>query len=165
MKRGYISRRVWFALAAAWMIVIFCFSNQKADSSSEISGTLAYQVVEGIDLAAGMAWGEDTRLLYAKAIEHPLRKAAHMTEYAVLACIFLGNFSCYPQTRKRRYAWAQVSAALYAVTDEFHQLFINGRSGEMKDVAIDSAGAFLGLLLAWAVLFVYNKARHQKRKR
>lgn len=165
MEREYKSRSVWFALAVTWMIVIFCFSHQEADNSSQISGTLAYQVVEGIDLAAGMSWGEDERLLYAKAIEHSLRKAAHMTEYAVLACIFLGNFSCYPLTKKRRYAWAQVLTALYAATDEFHQLFINGRSGEMKDVAIDSAGAFLGLLLAWAVSFVYNKARHQKRKR
>lgn len=165
MKTGYRGRRIWLAAAAAWMILIFCFSHQKADDSSEVSGTLAYQVVEGIDRAAGFAWEEETRILYARAIEHPLRKAAHMTEYAVLACILLGNFSQYLLTGKRRYAWAQLGAALYAATDEFHQLFIDGRSGEIKDIAIDSAGAFLGLLLAWAVLFVYNRVRHQKRKR
>ena len=37
-------------------------------------------------------------------------------------------------------------AALYAVTDEFHQLFVPGRSGQFSDVVLDSAGALAGLL-------------------
>ncbi|MBQ1935757.1 MAG: VanZ family protein, partial [Clostridia bacterium] len=40
----------------------------------------------------------------------------------------------------------------YAVTDEIHQHFVEGRSCELRDVLIDAAGALLFLLLWWAVL-------------
>ena len=87
------SRYVWLAAAVIWMAVIFGFSSQKADDSSEISGTLAYQIVEGVNSAANFGWKEDLMRQYASLIEHPARKAAHMTEYAILACILLGNFT------------------------------------------------------------------------
>lgn len=164
MEKRKIIRLAWLISAVFWMALIFGFSHQKADASGEVSETLAYQVVGGVNEAAGMGWEEETLLLYAQAIEHPLRKAAHMTEYAVLACLLLGNFSQHAAFQKFRFAWAQLFASLYAATDEFHQLFIDGRSGELKDVAIDSAGAFSGLLAAWAVLSVWNKMV-QKRKR
>ena len=36
---------------------------------------------------------------------------------------------------------------VYAFTDEVHQLFISGRTGELKDIIIDTAGATIGLLI------------------
>ena len=35
---------------------------------------------------------------------------------------------------------------LYACSDEFHQLFIPGRSGEFRDVMIDSTGGIIGIV-------------------
>lgn len=40
-------------------------------------------------------------------------------------------------------------AVLYAVTDEFHQIFVPSRQGQVLDVLIDSLGAALGLLGMW----------------
>ena len=40
---------------------------------------------------------------------------------------------------------------LYACTDEFHQLFMDGRAGQFKDVLIDTAGGSTGILL-WHVI-------------
>ena len=37
----------------------------------------------------------------------------------------------------------------FAVSDEFHQLFVPGRSGNIKDVFIDTAGSVSGILLVW----------------
>ena len=93
----------------------------------------------------------------AKAWQHPVRKAAHMTEYAVLACIFLANAVQYPRWKKRAYLWGWLGATVYAATDEFHQLFIEGRSGEVKDVGIDSLGAFLGMAAAWLVIWIWGR--------
>ena len=49
--------------------------------------------------------------------------------------------------------WALVAlfglAALYAVTDEFHQTFVPSRQGQIVDVFIDSLGAALGLFAVW----------------
>ena len=44
-------------------------------------------------------------------------------------------------------AIALVIVFLYACTDEFHQLFIPGRSGEFRDVMVDTCGGIIGLIL------------------
>lgn len=145
------SRYAWFAVLVFWMALIFHFSGQKAAESAEISSSFSYRIVSGVRNVLSADWEEETVEAAAVWLEHPLRKAAHMTEYAVLAWICLGNCMQYPFLRKKRYVWAWLAASCYAVTDEFHQLFIEGRSGEIRDVAIDSMGALLGLLLLWKI--------------
>lgn len=154
-KRKYI----WLMAAVLWMVLIFHFSNQKASESSEISGSLTYRMAEGVSRMFHFDWNEETLLKYAGAVEHPVRKAAHMTEYAVLAWILFGNCIQYPLLQKKSYLWAGIGAVLYAATDEFHQLFIEGRSGEVGDVLIDGTGAALGLLFLWIAVSIRNKRK------
>lgn len=45
-------------------------------------------------------------------------------------------------------AW--LIAALYGVSDEFHQSFVPERTSDIRDVIADAAGAALGLAAAWA---------------
>lgn len=151
MKRIYKSRCLWILAAMVWMVLIFWFSNQKAETSSEISGSLTYRMAERVNDTLHLDWDEDTLVQYAKKWEHPVRKAAHMTEYAIFAWILFGNFILYPKTKEKKYRLAEAGAVCYAATDEFHQLFIEGRSGQITDVCIDGIGALLGLLLLWAV--------------
>lgn len=159
-------KRLLFLAAAVWLILIFCFSSQEADDSSEVSGTIAYKLVEKTDALLDFEWGEEELIERSSAIEFPLRKAAHMTEYAILACIMLANFMLYEKTAKRPFLYAELFCAAYAATDEFHQLFVKGRAGQLRDVGIDSIGAAVGLLLAWTALKVYNNARRNRdRKR
>ena len=150
-------KKIWAVLAVFWMIVIFCFSHQKADDSGALSGSITYRIVEAVDVLFDLELSEKERLVYAKEIEHPIRKAAHMTEYGIFACILLGNFMQYPFFYKRRYLFAEAGAVLYASTDEFHQRFVEGLSGELRDVCIDSTGALIGLLLAWVFLSLYKR--------
>ena len=82
-------------MLAGWMIIIFWFSNQPATESSEISGTISYRLVEDTDEIFN--WGLTTDQIgnIAGNIEYPIRKAAHMTEYAILgwlAFAFSGTF-------------------------------------------------------------------------
>ncbi len=72
-----------------------------------------------------------------------LRKLAHLAEYAILGGLLL--------RATRRLGPAVVLAALYAVSDEVHQTFVEGRVGAVLDVAIDTLGA-LGGVLAWALI-------------
>ena len=69
-----------------------------------------------------------------------LRKLAHMAEYAILAALLLR--AC------NRPAVVLVLGSLYAVSDEFHQTFVQGREGRARDVAIDVVGLVVGLLVA-----------------
>jgi VanZ family protein len=66
-----------------------------------------------------------------------LRKGAHMTEYAILACLLVRATASS--------AWAFGIAVAYAATDEFHQTFVHGRHGSPIDVGIDAVGALIGL--------------------
>ena len=73
-----------------------------------------------------------------------LRKLAHLSEYALLGFLLARAV--------RRPAVAVVLAAGYAATDEVHQTFVEGRHGAPLDVAIDTVGALVGVLvwLRWS---------------
>lgn len=164
-KITYKSRRLWFLAAVFWMLLIFHFSDQKAVVSGKTSGRLTGRIAEGINEVFHLDWEKDTVEAFAEQLEHPVRKMAHMTEYAILAWILLGNCMQYPFFQKKCGLWAWLGASLYAATDEFHQLFIEGRSGELKDVLIDSMGACAGLLLAWAVICIVKKRQKRKKRK
>jgi VanZ family protein len=68
-----------------------------------------------------------------------LRKAAHVTEYAVLGALLYRAFE--------REAPALAAGIAYAATDELHQHFVRGRHGAPVDVAIDAVGVALGMLV------------------
>lgn len=87
-----------------------------------------------------------------------MRKSAHASEYAFLAIFWCGYFVCILKKEKMRRFYLIFSwfvATEYAATDEFHQLFVQGRSGQLRDVLIDSAGAAVGVLLVYR--FLKNK--------
>ena len=73
-----------------------------------------------------------------------LRKLAHMTEYGLL-------FILWRRALPGASPWAAAAIAVgYAITDEIHQTFVEGRHGAPVDVLIDSAGVALGwLALRW----------------
>jgi VanZ family protein len=73
------------------------------------------------------------------------RKFVHLGQYALLA--FLWWRALRTRVEGRRAALvAFVVTALYAVSDEYHQSFVEGRSGSPIDWAIDCAGAALACL-------------------
>ena len=68
-----------------------------------------------------------------------LRKAAHMTEYAILGALLLRALG--------RELPAFLVGVAYAVTDEIHQHFVEGRHASAVDVALDSVGVAVGIYL------------------
>lgn len=153
-----------------WMAGIFAFSSRSGSESTEDSyfvGTMVGDLfVPGFD-----EWSAERQQAFAEKIDHPVRKTAHATEYAVLGLLAAGV--CIPAAGRRKdeklcavkisrdllRPWAIASA--YAATDEFHQLFVTGRSGQFSDVALDSAGALTGLLIL-TVLRIISSRKQQK---
>lgn len=70
------------------------------------------------------------------------KKGGHFIGYAALAVSYWWGFQLH--RRAIKHAW--LLSVLYALTDEFHQSFVPGRGPLLLDVAIDSVGAFFGLL-------------------
>lgn len=83
-------------------------------------------------------------------MEYIIRKCAHMTEYAVFGILVFYQIKLYRLFEKEwnRIVMAVICVMIYASTDEIHQLFVGGRSGRFTDVLIDTAGGFIGIMVA-----------------
>ncbi len=101
-------------------------------------------------------WSSEEQKAYAEKIEYPIRKAAHATEYAVLALLLFGALK---SEGRRRYLTAWILAVLYAGTDELHQIFVPGRAGRLFDVGVDSLGALAGLLILLGIRSLIHRRR------
>ena len=86
------------------------------------------------------------------AVFHLLvRKAGHLTEYAIFATLAARAFRTSSHDLLRRH-WFWVSlllAMVYALTDEWHQSFVPSRTASIYDSLIDSVGALMALTIIW----------------
>lgn len=153
-------------LALFWMCVIFTFSAQEQEESSEVSETFSYRMVRSADSLFGLDWNDEKLHEIADAIEGYVRKAAHMTEYAILAVLLYVWLGKRQFTIRKRMLLAIIAAAVYAASDEIHQLFVAGRSGRVTDVMIDSSGAILGVFLfvgvKTCISFLWNRRKYRE---
>jgi VanZ family protein len=80
-----------------------------------------------------------------------IRKAAHFTEYAILALFAARAFRWTRRLGFYRHwvLWALALVAIYSLTDEYHQSFVSSRTSSIYDSAIDTAGGLAGLFIAW----------------
>jgi VanZ family protein len=88
------------------------------------------------------------------AIVFTARKVVHLSVYAMLALLVWRAWRKPVRRDPRPWSWrdagvALLVAALYAASDEFHQTFVPGRDGCVRDVLIDTCGAAAGLFLLW----------------
>lgn len=85
---------------------------------------------------------------HLELLNEVIRKLAHLTEYAVFALILYRCFreAYRPGWQLRPALWALAAAAVYSLTDEFHQSFVPERTASWVDCGIDTSGAALGML-------------------
>ncbi|MGD8621437.1 MAG: VanZ family protein [Anaerolineales bacterium] len=94
-----------------------------------------------------------SQLPYFGTIDLLIKKGGHATGYALLALAYY--FALPPRLSPvYRGVLALIMALLFALSDEFHQSFVEGRTSSLRDVAIDSAGAAFALI--FGVLYSSN---------
>lgn len=173
-----------FILIISWLLVLTCmgliffFSSQVSEKSSETSGRTLEIVINIIrPLIDDMP--ETQQFNITENIHVVIRKVAHATIYMILA--FLSSNAVYMQNyffnekkdnakEKKFYKYKNslitfIIAVLYAASDELHQLFVDGRSCEFRDVMIDSAGALVGIFLYILVFRLILKSREKSRQK
>lgn len=129
-----------FVPAILWMGIIFVMSSSLFGSDE--TGTLVQDVIRYFYPSATP---EDI-----ETINFVVRKAAHFTEYAVLAVLWHRGLAGGSGLDTRdRVVTAFVISAVYAASDEFHQSFVPGRTPAVADVLLDSSGAAFACLLLW----------------
>lgn len=127
----------WIAVAVC-MGVIFFFSAQNGKASGDTSGRLM-QLLE---------------LLRLPINEAILRNLAHFLEFTGLAVLV---FNALYQTcgRKRPFLSFAITS-VYAVTDELHQLFVEGRACTVEDWITDSLGAASGVIALTILIYIFS---------
>lgn len=127
-----------------WMILIFCFSNQKAVASTENSQSFVRNTIVTIYKLFDSNASEEKINLIVETFDAPVRKVAHFIEYFILGGIVFFTFKAY---NINNIYIMLIFCFLYACSDEIHQLFVPGRSGSIIDVILDSLGSMSSLLI------------------
>lgn len=157
-----------FLPALLMMYIIFSFSAQTGEVSGELSYKISYQIVETKNELLNTGKSYDELAYEAESIHYYVRKAAHMTEYCLLAIAI--SFPLY--VYRIRGFWLFLLAGIicvgFAGLDEYHQSFVSGRTPGIRDVGFDSIGALIGILLVqlfcWSSLHNPNASGKSRKK-
>ncbi len=162
MKKSPIALRIIsLILLLGWMGLIFYLSHQNANESSGMSGGLIKRFISFF--LPNISADELTDII--SSLQFIVRKTAHFSLYAILGILSFSHFATYG-----RLTWALKNVlsilvpVLYAISDEYHQTYIPGRSGEIRDVLIDSLGAVTGILLVLIVCRIFKAIKKKSPK-
>jgi VanZ family protein len=135
--------KYWLPILA-WLGLIFIGSTDllSAEHTSRIIGPI-------------LRWfNPDVSAETIARIQFFVRKAGHLTEYAILAMLLwraLGSGTRWQMKMSILFLVAALACAIFAIGDEFHQSFVPSRTASPMDVMIDTCGALVGLAICVAV--------------
>ncbi len=128
------------------MGIIFVFSAQTAGESSHLSGNISKFIFGVYEWLFGEVSGE--RELRAMEIIHSLiRSLAHGFEYFLLEGAAFANAVLHLEKWKKAAFSSVLFCMIFALTDEIHQLFVEGRAFQLADIAVDTLGALVCLVI------------------
>jgi VanZ family protein len=135
MKKNYL-KYLSFVVLLSWLYFIFSFSSEQATVSSSHSNAIV-EFLSGKSVHSESVW------------THYIRKSAHFVMYFVLGAIVMLNIKLNARLSTKLAILAWFFCFMYAISDEFHQLYVVGRSGQLKDVAIDSLAAAISIIVTY----------------
>ena len=130
-----------------WAIVIFILSSEGSDASSGRSGAIVQTI---------QAWGVSAD---EDILTFLVRKSAHIIAYFIFGILAYNVMRLYSWPMRRAILISASIVLLYAISDEFHQYFVPGRSSEVRDVLIDTTAGIMGISV-FALLNARLKAKH-----
>lgn len=130
----------WLAVIL-WMCLIFYLSHQPATTSSELSTGITELIELTVEKVVPNAD------VITEDFHHLVRKNAHFFIYLVLGILLMHSLKLNGIVKFKSLVAALLICVFYAISDEVHQLFVAGRGAQLKDVFIDSAGAFVGIVI------------------
>lgn len=165
VKQWQYRCRVLLSLVAVLLAmgIIFFFSSQTAEASGNTSGRLVRAVLNVIapDFDLLPKAKQDT-LHFTVTVA--IRKLAHFAEFALLGFTLM-QFICTIQRRRKikagwLFAWG--IGTFYAMTDELHQIFVEGRGPGLWDIVIDSAGVLAGAAVLLLLQYFIERRKQSR---
>lgn len=164
--------RIWMSIVPviAVMVTIFCFSAQPAQQSSETSiGIVEIIIKNTVPDYQQMKPEKQTQI--REKITHAVRKCGHFTEFCALGIVTAIHAHIARKYKGRKDAKLKTFlitlsfCAVYAASDEIHQIFVPGRGPGVKDVLIDTSGALFGITAVMLALLAADAVRRRKNER
>lgn len=149
-----------------WATVIFIMSSMNTNESNGKSKTIINEVVEkSVETTNGLGITDKHPSKYKmqQVIEkwnYPLRKVAHASEYFVFTVLILVVLKNSGVSGVKMYVIASIICFIYSCTDEYHQTFVNGRTGQFSDVLIDTLGGFISCII-YNIIIKINKCKKE----
>ena len=146
-------KTISWIIVIIWAIVIFIMSSMNTNESNNSSKHVINNVVEKtVETTNGLGITDKhpSKNKMDRAIEklnYPLRKAAHASEYFIFTILILIALKNSGVIGNKRFIIALGICFIYACTDEYHQTFVNGRTGQFSDTLIDTFGGFVSCLM------------------
>lgn len=123
--------------------------------AGEGSGSLSAGVMEWVQ-----GFLQSLGLPFAWVTNFLIRKAAHFTEYFILALLSSHAFDPKRSAGSEGIVAACVLCVLVSSIDETIQLFAPGRCGQVTDVLIDCSGAFIATFIRSAAVRWYRRREY-----
>ena len=153
-----------FVPALFLMYIIFSFSGQSGDVSSQLSFKVSCKIVETADQVFDANLEQWQIEEWANKINFITRKLAHMAEYFALAVAVSFPLYVYGLHGFLLMLVAGIICVGFALGDEYHQAFVDGRASSLKDVCIDSVGIFFGIILTRIIGWTGRKTIFRPKK-
>ena len=177
MHKGKILKIISTIFVLVWMITVFIFSSQDGTQTLNTSGAFIYAIestVNGNDTPQVESYSSnktDTvntqdsnneKYNYSQELQTFVRKNAHYFLYTIGGIILSVFFYAFLKNNKKIYAFAILTGMIYAMSDEFHQRFVAGRTSRITDVGIDTLGVITGTILFMIFINILIKSRKKK---
>lgn len=147
-----------------WGCVIYKFSDMNTMSSNgKSTDIIAVFLEKGLDFTNSLGITNShpslSKIEHASALlNSPLRKLMHASVYFVLSFLLIFVINMFFHNRKYLVSLliTVILCFSFALTDEYHQTFVLGRTGQFQDVIIDTCGGLVGALFYGTYYFVYR---------
>lgn len=149
-------------LLAGLYCMIFRLSAQDADASGGLSQSLSMKVMEAVNFLLGGRFDGEALADMAAAVEHPIRKLAHFSEYGYMGVLVYIILAQWMKRGRGLYLATALWVFFSAACDEIHQYFVPGRYASVADVALDTCGGVCGMLLCVFSTALYQSYRRRR---
>ena len=130
-----------------WMGTIFYLSSMNTNESNGRSKVIVSDIVEIVGKITHREYNLKEKEALVEKFNKPIRKCAHASVYFVLSILVLNFLLALHSNLEKKYVLVFFMTIficfLFALTDEYHQTFVYGRTGQFSDVLIDTSGALI----------------------
>ena len=158
-KMNYIQikRIIFLILSIVVAMTIFMFSNQDGEKSKTTSKGFTKEIVDVAPPTRNLE--EEEKQQIVEDSQPVIRKIAHFSIYTVFGICLFNFFKTFEWTTKKQVIFTLILSMLYAISDEIHQFFLDGRSPLIIDIFIDTFGALFGTVIVFVIGYCLKKKK------